>query len=296
MKICSVCKNEFDTVDDLETHKCIWFCECCCLSFHKKQIFERHMKSSRHKQNVAIDSNDLQCNFCSKVLATRQSKNRHTSKCKLNKDLSKYLVHNKCIICQRDMSISSHIEKCKHINEHNITDENVNILRDSLSNHLNTTHNTVYNINNPSNCNIGNVTNNIVIFGNEDFSHINQSDIQQALKTKSVLPTLCRLMRSNTLYPENRNIKVTDFSRGKTQVFTEHGWEKAQPIDTFNNMIMEASDILDYKSNDNNLNFVELNKVESITDNVHELDMALDRGEDTVWGKTNRREIMMEFV
>ena len=63
MKICSVCKNEFDTVDDLETHKCIWFCECCCLSFHKKQIFERHTKS------VAIDSNDLQCNFCSKVVA-----------------------------------------------------------------------------------------------------------------------------------------------------------------------------------------------------------------------------------
>ena len=103
-------------------------------------------------------------------------------------------------------------------------------------------------------------------------------------------------MRNNKNHPEYRNIKVTDFARGKTRIFTESGWIPAQPVDTFNNMIMEASDILDNKMSQKECNMLQINKVNVITDNVHELDLAIDKGYDTQWGKDNRKSIMMEFV
>jgi len=179
--------------------------------------------------------------------------------------------HFECVFCDRKFACKQnrnlHISKCKMNPNHSIQYTN-NI-------HIN-------------------ITNNIVIFGNEDFSYINNIDIKEALQTKNVIPRLCKLMRRNPNHPENRNIRVTDLSRGRTQVFTESGWEPTQPIDTFNNMIMEASDILDNKSQQ--MNNLELQKVDQITDNVHELDMAIDKGGDTQWGKQNRREIMLEFV
>ena len=143
-----------------------------------------------------------------------------------------------------------------------------------------------------------NITNNIVIFGNEDFSYIHKGDIQDALRTKNVLPRLCKLMRKNPNHPENRNIKVTDFSRGKTRIYGQYGWEPVQSIDTFNNMINEASGILDNKTYDEKVSYTQsdLEKVDDITDRVHELDMAQWQGRDTKWGQENRRAIMLEFV
>ena len=159
------------------------------------------------------------------------------------------------------------------------------------NNHITNNNNIVNNITN-------NTTNNIVIFGNEDFSYISKKDIQEALRTKNVLPRLCRLMRRNPYHPENRNIKVTDFSRGKTRIFGQYGWEPAQPIDTFNNMINEASGILDHKTYEEKQDYAQpdLEKVDEITDKVHELDMAQYQGRDTKWGQENRRAIMLEFV
>ena len=159
-----------------------------------------------------------------------------------------------------------------------------------VQNITNITHNNI-NITN-------NTTNNIVIFGNEDFSYISKNDIQSALRTRNVLPQLCKLMRQNPHHPENRNIRVTDFSRGKTQIYGPNGWKPVQPIDTFNTMINEASGILDTKTYEDKIEYSrpDLERVDEITDKVHELDMAQWQGKDTKWGQENRRAIMLEFV
>ena len=275
--------------DSLKIPEKSWFCKDCCMSFNYKQVYQKHLQSSKHK-NKTKDINV--CEFCNETFSSHQSKCRHMTCCKYKRDISMYIFESKCIVCKKSLDALSYIEQCKHIDNHNITDENIKILRKSLDEKDKTyTHQTI-------NCdyNIGSIHNNVVIFGNEDFSYITKNDIQEALKTKNVIPRLCGLMRKNPHHPENRNIRVTDFSRGRTQIFTENGWEPAQPTDTINNMIMEASDILDNKSHSNVLNDLEMEKVDSITDNVHELDLAIDKGEDTPWGKQNRREIMLEFV
>ena len=74
--------------------------------------------------------------------------------------------------------------------------------------------------------------------------------------------------------------------------------EPVQPIDAFNNMINEASGILDNKTYEEKNYYAQpdLEKVDEITDKVHELDMAQWQGRDTKWGQENRRAIMLEFV
>ena len=184
-----------------------------------------------------------------------------------------------------------HLNSKKHkqnTNQENIKECNVT----HITNNNNITNNNI--TNNITN----NTTNNIVIFGNEDFSYISKKDIQEALRTKNVLPQICRLMRRNPNHPQNKNIKVTDYSRGKTRIFGQYGWEPAQPIDTFNNMISEASGILDNKTYEDQKEYTrpDLEKVDEITDKVHELDMAHWQGKDPRWGQENRRAIMLEFV
>lgn len=222
---CELCTKEFKSKSNYEKHQCVWYCEQCCIAFHFKHVYKRHLTTLKHKKAAdTIDTNE-----------------------------------------QSGASIN-------------------------ITNNTNTTHIT----NNITH----NTTNNIVIFGNEDFSYINKSDIQEALKTKNVLPKLCRLMRRNPDHPENRNIKVTDFSRGKTRIFGQYGWEPVQPIDAFNNLISEASGMLDHKTCTEKYDYTQpdLEKVDEITDKVHELDMAQWQGKDTKWGQENRRAIMLEFV
>ena len=80
------------------------------------------------------------------------------------------------------------------------------------------------------------------------------------------------------------------------QSLSENGWETAHPIDTFNNMIIEASDILNQDDKWGRDFESYYDKVDGITDNVHNMDLAKDKGVDTVWAKDNRRNIMLQFV
>ena len=231
MYSCELCARSFKSKSNFEKHQCMWYCEQCCIAFHFKHVYKRHLTTLKHKKMVHGEQPPL--------------------------------MH------ERGGSI--------HITHHNTNNTN----NTQITNNI--THNT---------------TNNIVIFGNEDFSYINKKDIQEALRTKNVLPKLCRLMRRNPDHPENRNIKVTDFSRGKTRIFGQYGWEPVQPIDAFNNLISEASGILDNQTHIEKCAYTQpdLEKVDEITDKVHELDMAQWQGRDTKWGQENRRAIMLEFV
>lgn len=257
---CDICDKVFNMLSKRESHVCVWYCIECCKSFHYKHVYKRHMDSIHGEHKRVIKNTSNECEYCNKSFSTISNKNKHEKKCKENPNIS-----------------------VQHPTVNNIT------------NNITNTNN---NINNITNNITNNTTNNIVIFGNEDFSYISKKDIQEALRTKNVLPRLCKLMRRNPNHPENRNIKVTDFSRGKTRIFGQYGWEPAQPIDTFNNMINEASGILDNKTYDDKIEYSQpdLEKVDEITDKVHELDMAHWQGRDTRWGQENRRAIMLEFV
>lgn len=306
---CEICDKKFLKEKCFLKHQCIWHCIDCCMSFDAKHVYKRHLKSASHLKMIQ-NTNVIQCEKCNKAFSSISNRNKHMKVCSAQYNhLIDICIHdNKCVVCQASFDPDNTLSMAKHIKKHlkHINVETIAKLR-SLNDEeckdqiqsVTGNGNTVNSYNSTTNVTNNNITNNIVIFGNEDFSYISKKDIQEALKTKNVLPRLCKLMRNNPNHPENRNIRVTDYSRGKTRVYTENGWTQAHPIDTFNNMILEASEILDTNTSSSQKNFyadVELNKVDSITDNAHELDKAVDNGDDTQWGKENRREIMMEFV
>ena len=193
----------------------------------------------------------------------------------------------------------THIMKVNHCLSHNISGEDAKVLKElktksksEESPRVQQTINNTY-----TDCQI--ITNNniIVFYGNEDFSYIQPDELMDVLTTKDAIPRLCRLMRNNPNHPENRNVKVTDMSRRKVKIFKDGVWESVNSVDTFNNMIMEASDILDTQTESGSGKFEYFHeKIDGITDKVHELDLARDKGSDTEWGKESRRDIMLQFV
>ncbi len=295
---CNICSKTYISHACYKKHKCVWYCISCCKSYHKKYLYMNHMQSALHKKNTenknSLDEK-IQCNICNKYFLNRSNLNKHIKNCI---DIDDFLYQNRCVVCEHKFDDSEDYEsKIKHIKFHKISPEKAKILKKTLEQGdyqiVNVTNN-----NNITNNNItNNITNNIVIYGNEDFSYINKDLLENALKTVDVIPRLCKLMRNNPKHPENRNIKVTDYSRNKIRIFTKNGWEQAESVDTLNDMIMEASDILDTKTESGSGNYEYYHmKVDGITDKVHELDMAKDKGEDTIWAKDCRRNITLQFI
>ena len=264
------------------------FCEVCCIAFVDKRAYNRHIKTNKHQRCLEVGHHEekYECAQCKQTFTTKQNMNRHLKRC----CVQKYISNGECLICKKNVKDISNLTK--HISYHkkSIGDGNIDAF-------LERTRVPPCIINNNTINNTINNNFNIVIYGNEDFSYIDKNALEEALQTKDVLPKLCKMMRNNPNRPENRNIKVTDYSRGKVKVYTENGWETAHPIDTFNNMIIEASDILDTKTTSGAGDFESYyDKVDGITDNVHNMDLAKDKGVDTVWAKDNRRNIMLQFV
>ena len=276
MLTCDTCAKTFVYQAAMDNHVCAYFCEVCCLSFHNRQGYQRHVNTKKHKKRANGDDT-----------------------CELNINVDNYIHDGVCVVCEH--TFASDVKKCvmmRHCASHNISESvalNLKRMRDSSpsvvkiqnTTNNNTTHNTT-----------NNIMNNIVIFGNEDFSYIKKDALLEALQTKDAIPKLCQLMRNNPHHPENRNVKVTDIARKKVKIFTEDGWKPANPVDTFNNMIMESSDMLDKHTQsgvDNDYGYYH-EKIDAITDKAHELDMAKDKGEDTGWGKECRNDIMLQFV
>ena len=260
------------------------FCEFCCIAFNDKRAYNKHIKTKKHKRCLELGGyhEKYECPKCKQTFTTKQNLNRHSEQCCLDK----YISNDVCLICKKHISKINNLTK--HINYHKkaIGDENIDvILAKTKSCIINNNNNTINN------------NFNIVIYGNEDFSYIDQKALEDALQTRDVLPKLCKMMRNNPNRPENRNVKVTDFSRGKVKIYTEHGWEIAHPVDTFNNMIIEASDIIDTQTMSGTGPYEQYyDKVDTLTDNVHNMDIAKDKGTDTFWAKDNRRNIMLQFV
>jgi len=301
-----------------------FFCIECCTVYTRKFSYECHLKTCSHKLNTlkgeelaefkyklsekakarrnynkAERKKRQTCQKCNKYFASVQSRKRHDLVCKVvATECTTSCIFDTCL--EKFATTREMIEHCKL--DHGINEDKLRVLMGTnsdgnnshvspvsyITNHI---HNDIYDHSH------NNITNNIVIFGDEDFSYINKDALMDALKTKDVLPKLCKIMRNNPNHPENRNVKVTDVSRGKVKVYTQNGWECSNQVDTFNEMIMEASDILDTKTESGSGKYaIYHNKIDIITDNVHDLDMAKDNGKDTNWGKDSRRNIMMEFV
>jgi len=247
-----------------------------------------------------VESEKLSCDICDKEFSSIQSKVRHIEKCKniYDFELEHYILNGLCVVCEHKFNESDNkYNMVKHCSKHNMPVDAVLKLKSVRENQSRPTIiecKTEYN-----NCTVENniTNNNIVIFGNEDFSYIQKESLLEVLQTKDAIPKLCQLMRNNPKHPENRNVKVTDMSRKKVKIYTEDGWRPANSVDTFNDMIMESSEILDANTESGSGEYEYYHdKIDTITDNVHKMDMARDRGEDTMWAKESRNDIMLQFV
>lgn len=105
---------------------------------------------------------------------------------------------------------------------------------------------------------INNATINIVInnYGNEDKSYITKQFVEMLLK-QPVNNTVLKMLKHihfNPDHPENMNVRITDISRPYARVYNDKKWMILNRKDVIEDMVKRSKDIIDEKSDDNEVN------------------------------------------
>jgi len=214
------------TTEKTQKNSLIFCCEFCDFNTYKKQDFNRHVSTQKHKNNV-LTTNDNQknskkyiCDICEKEYNDRAGLWRHKKSCNIQKE---YINTNEKII--DDNLIVMLINECKDLRDEN--KELIEIIK-------NGTHNT-----NSHNTNSHNKTFNLQFFLNEtckdamnimdfvDSIKLQLSDLEKIGKIGYV-QGLSNIITTNlkALDVTQRPIHCTDNKREILYVKDEDKWEK----------------------------------------------------------------------
>jgi hypothetical protein len=210
-------------------------CETCACSFVRKQHYDRHLTSTKHKRRVTSGSTMLQCKDCKKTFtyASGLSKHKHMCKYEAKETTTKNLEHENDILKKERDSLKEELKQLKA--EKSVT---------------NTTNNN--NINN-TNIETQNITINLNAHGCENLDYLGKADLIDSIHHvfKSV-PNLISKIYFNPEHPENHNVKITDRRSPYISVYTkEKKWKFFNKRDTVGNMIDTSLMMLDDTFMDN---------------------------------------------
>ena len=200
-----------------------FYCKDCHCFFSKKQSYECHLISNKHKMRISNDKIKLhKCSICEQTFAHLSGLYRHRSKCKeKNNDVSKIDI------------LETEIQELR---------QKIEDLEKSKTN--------ANNIQNIENQNITNNNNNIKInincFGNENMDYITDKVILQCIsKVYGSIPMIIERIHFDPEHPENNNIKIPNKKLPHAQIMTDDKWKFADRSDTIHSMIDNGYNILD---------------------------------------------------
>ena len=222
-------------------------CEHCNFSSNLNSDLNRHLKTKKHIKNINkvssdyvknmyFSSNSLQnppksmyfpsktlqnveqfkCEYCDKIFSRKDNLIRHLQgRCKIkNVDYKELFYDMKKQLEEEKHDFKKHIE----------------ILLKKVGN---TT------INNTQNIQLNN-------YGNENLSHITESLKTQLIKTPyGMIAKLIEHVHFNELYPENKNIALTNKSDNKIKIFTGNKWIYKNKTEIVNDLVDGKYCILD---------------------------------------------------
>ena len=238
----------------------LYKCKICDKEFKQKSNYTDHLnrikpcvkltdESSKNPQITSkIPQNSSKtlkkiCNYCGYETERKDNYNRHLLSCKIRKrDIEeKEEILNK-LLEQNNKLVSTIEELNKRI--------------DKLENEKKT--NQIQNNRNVRNQNNGTINNtiNIIGFGKEDLSKIDNKEFFEALTQMGykIPAKMVEKIHINDKYPEYKNIYISDINRGKAMVYDGKKWK----LDKYNNISDKLLDKI--------LNFME-ERNEEIKDN-----------------------------
>jgi len=201
-------------------------CNDCNCFFNKKQSYECHLISKKHKIRISNDKIKLhECYICQQTFAHLSGLYRHRSKCK-EKEVSKIDI------------LETEIQELRQ-------------KIDDLERNKNTG-----NIQTQNNTNIQ-TQNNIIIncFGNENLDYITDKVILHCMnQIYGAIPLLIEKIHFDTENPENHNIQIPNKKLPHAKIMNnKREWQFIKKKDAIDTMVDNGYNILDEKFQEKSL-------------------------------------------
>ncbi len=227
----------------------LYKCEICQREFKKKCHYKDHLnrinpciKNAEKKHEITPNYTELtpkkqeitpktvhKCNYCLKTYCRANVLKKHFLICKVKKKdieekeeiLNKLLEQNNKLVSSLDQQKEQNNKLVSTIEELNRRIDKLE--NDKKSNHIQNNKN-VKNLNNGI---INNNTINIVAFGKEDLSKIENKEFFEALTQMGykIPAKMFEKIHINDKYPEYKNIYISDINRGKAMVHDGKKWK-----------------------------------------------------------------------
>lgn len=244
-----------------------YFCEVCNYRTNRKSSYEKHIVSAKHHIKTAnmikethiqadeeVDTQQLTCRYCSRVLSSIRGKTKHENRCKykpedINKNVGDY----------DDVKISTTENLDNKVNDvissdllKNVVEQNAQLIKLLTETKTPTTINNTTNNSNTTNYNTLNSTNNfnLQVFLNEDCKDaMNLMDFVNSLKYKiedlentgksGYVEGISKLMLDGLKGMEitQRPIHCTDIKRDSVYVKDNDEWQRDNNKDKLTNAI-----------------------------------------------------------
>ncbi len=194
-----------------------------------------------------INPNDYTCNYCFSTFTRKDNFKRHLNNCKVKKleDEKKENIFNSLLEKERINELYNMFNDLSNKNEElKKNNEDLNKKNEELNKKIDeivkkNTHSITNNTQNITNNNTQNITNinitpfKINPFGKETFDKLNKKDILKIMTDtrnngKHCFNKLIDLIHFNNNVPENQNIYMSDFNRGKFMINDGKDWNISQ--------------------------------------------------------------------
>jgi hypothetical protein len=210
-------------------------CHVCSKIYKNKATYNQHITYKRCNKILISKPIDNTCQYCIIKFATKQSKNRHETKCPKNINLG---------LEQKIKLVNDTLLEIKEITGKNIVEYPVDLVTP-----LPASKQIANTINNNNTINNGTV-NNIVInnFGSEDTSYITDKQIIKALKMCKEFPLeMIKITHFNKDKPENHNIYKPNFKDKYVKYFNDNIWKIGDAKRIMTELYMSKMDIAEEK-------------------------------------------------
>ena len=257
---CKICDKEFKQKSNYTDHlKRIRPCVKLTEKIHQNPPNSTFFTPKLH-QNPP--NNENRCSYCYKIYCRTDVLKKHLLICKVKKrDIEeKEEILNK-LLEQNNKLVSSLDQQKEQNNKLVSTIEELNRRIDKLENDKKSNH--TQNNKNVKNLNNGTINNtiNIVAFGKEDLSKIENKEFFEALTQMGykIPAKMFEKIHINDKYPEYKNIYISDINRGKAMVHDGKKWK----LDKYKNI---GDKLLDKILNFMEERYEELKEDKNITD------------------------------
>ena len=208
-------------------------CDICQCQFARKQNYERHLLTKKHKNWEQLKCNrSYMCLNCDKSFAFASGLSKHKEKCKFQKE--------------NDIQIIKRQLKEQEINfekERKFMKEQIEKLVDKHI-QVNTTHNTIetQHIDTQNNFTI-----HINAFGKENTGYLTEKTILKCIdRVHKAIPCIIEKIHFDPDHPENHNVKITNKKLPYASVMDENQkWRTVDRRDVIDTMVDNGYNLLD---------------------------------------------------